>query len=146
MSSNYGKIRIIEVWISESLLYIVFLVYFGPKLYPNGSLVINHVHGLCVCRWACDSILMVKNILGVAPPPNHRKKLWKNGKCNHLALLLGRSKFSLTALTTIFETYQLLWVCHFTSIGGLVHKKSMILKIFGAYHSKFIFLHKNFFR
>ena len=101
---------------------------------------------VCVCGWACDSILMVKNILGVAPPPNHRKKLWKNGKCNHLALLLGRSKFSLTALTTISETYQLLWVCHFTSIGGLVHKKSMILKIFGVYLSEFlIFLYEIFF-
>ena len=80
-------------------------------------------------------------------PPNHGKIREKPGKCNHYNFLLVlSSKSYLTAFTTIFETLSALGVCHVTSIGGVVYKKSMIFEVFGAYLSEFfIFLREIFF-
>ena len=62
-----------------------------------------------------------------------------------LWFLLVLPKSSWIAFTTIFETLSALAVCHVTSIGGVVYKKSKIFDVFGAYLSKLlIFLHEIF--
>ena len=48
-------------------------------------------------------------------------------------------KSSWATLKTIFETVSALGVCHVTTIGGMVYKKSMIFEVFGAYFREIFF-------
>ena len=91
--------------------------------------------------------LTVNSIWGVVPPPLTEKTfVKKNGKCNQNNFSPVLLKFSWITFKIIFETLSALEACHVTITGGVVYKKSMILKVFGVYLSEFlIILHEIFF-
>ena len=63
-----------------------------------------------------------------------------------MMIFISVTKILLEIFKIIFETLSALGACHVTITGGMVYKKSMIVKVFGVYLSEFlIFLHEIFF-
>ena len=75
----------------------------------------------------------------MVPPPNQKKIVKKNGKCNQDDFLV-LPKASRTTFKKNFETLSDLGACHMTIIEGVVYKKSMIFKVFGVYLSEFLII------